>query len=69
MITIATGKMPYANIGFADLYVAVTMEESPNVPKGEFTPEFVDFISQCLKKDAIERWTAAQLLNHPFLQA
>jgi len=70
MITIATGTMPFANMdGFADLYVAVTMEESPNVPIGDFSPEFVDFISQCLKKDPTQRWTAAQLLNHPFLQA
>jgi len=70
MITIATGKMPFAIMkGFADLYVMVMMEESPNVPTKEFTAQFVDFISQSLKKDAQERWTAAQLLNHPFLHA
>jgi serine/threonine protein kinase len=31
------------------------------------SPQFLDFIDHCLQTDPSNRWTAEQLLNHPFI--
>src|SRR5688572_4739590 len=33
-----------------------------------YIADFEDFIVQCLKKDPKERWSAVQLLSHPFFK-
>lgn len=46
----------------------VVDEEVP-LPSGQdHSPEFVDLIRQCLKKDPYRRPTAEALMMHPFLQ-
>ncbi|EOA32938.1 hypothetical protein CARUB_v10016266mg [Capsella rubella] len=45
---------------------AVCFGEPPKAPE-ECSDELKSFIDCCLRKKASERWTASQLLNHPFL--
>ena len=41
-----------------------------NVPKisTKWPAEFQDFIDKCTEKNVSKRWTAKQLLDHPFLK-
>lgn len=43
------------------------MEPAPALPADTFGPELVDFVAQCLRKDARERPGVAALAQHPFL--
>ncbi|RYR56993.1 hypothetical protein Ahy_A05g022735 isoform B [Arachis hypogaea] len=51
---------------WATLMWAICFGERPSLPEGVST-EFRDFVECCLKKDSSQRWTAPQLLTHPFL--
>ena len=64
----AVGKCPMpVTSGFFDLVAAICDDPSPSLPAGEFPEDLRDFISKCLLKNPIERWTAARLLKHPFI--
>ncbi|GMH16088.1 hypothetical protein Nepgr_017929 [Nepenthes gracilis] len=63
------GKFPFdvAKPGdWASLMCAICMAPPPEAPPTA-SREFRDFISRCLQRDPARRWTAAQLLNHPFI--
>ncbi|VVA96671.1 unnamed protein product [Arabis nemorensis] len=70
MLEILVGYFPLVPQGqkpdLATLICAVCLEESPKAPE-ECSEEFKSFIDCCLRKKPSERWTASQLLNHPFL--
>ncbi|MED6139312.1 Mitogen-activated protein kinase kinase 9 [Stylosanthes scabra] len=51
---------------WATLMWAICFGERPSLPGG-VSAEFRDFVECCLKKESSERWTAPQLLTHPFL--
>ncbi|KAI5179620.1 hypothetical protein NEOKW01_0083 [Nematocida sp. AWRm80] len=34
----------------------------------ETSPELADFIKKCIQRDQTKRWTAKELLNHPFIK-
>ncbi|CAN7107712.1 unnamed protein product [Brassica rapa subsp. narinosa] len=51
---------------WATLMCAVCLGESPKAPE-ECSEELKSFVDCCLRKKPSERWTASQLLNHPFL--
>ena len=40
----------------------------PQLDKNIYSQDLIDFINQCLIKDTKKRPTAAQLMNHPFIQ-
>lgn len=67
MIELAILKFPYDSWGtpFQQLKQVVD-EESPQLPADRFSPEFVDFISQCLRKKPNERPAYTELMQHPF---
>lgn len=69
MIEISTGTFPYAAspTPFEQLK-QVVKDPPPKLPPGQFTPEYEDFIAQCLKKSVAERSTYRDLLSHPFLK-
>ena len=46
----------------------IVMQPPPSVPLGVFSPEFKDFVDQCLKKEPNERPDLIVLLNHLFLK-
>ncbi|XP_027122614.1 mitogen-activated protein kinase kinase 5-like [Coffea arabica] len=63
------GRFPFA-VGrqgdWATLMCAICMSDPPEVPQTA-SREFRDFIASCLQRDPAKRWTAAQLLRHPFI--
>uniref|UniRef100_A0A674NDV8 mitogen-activated protein kinase kinase n=1 Tax=Takifugu rubripes TaxID=31033 RepID=A0A674NDV8_TAKRU len=67
MIELAILKFPYESWGtpFQQLKQVVD-EPSPQLPADRFSPEFVDFISKCLRKKPNERPAYTELMEHPF---
>lgn len=65
----ATGGSPWPNLTNPAtlLYTIAFSGESPPVP-GFLSDQAKDFLKNCLRRDPRERWTAKQLLSHPFLQ-
>ncbi|KAF3647518.1 Mitogen-activated protein kinase kinase 5 [Capsicum annuum] len=63
------GRFPFA-VGrqgdWASLMCAICMSQPPEAPPTA-SREFRDFIACCLQRDPARRWTAGQLLRHPFI--
>ncbi|CAA0816146.1 Mitogen-activated protein kinase kinase 4 [Striga hermonthica] len=63
------GKFPFS-VGrqgdWASLMCAICMSQPPEAPAAA-SREFRDFIACCLQREPGRRWTAAQLLGHPFI--
>jgi len=49
------------------LLPCAVVEPVPRLSTGQFSAELVDFVAQCLQKDAARRPSASQLLLHPFV--
>ncbi|KAH7688177.1 Mitogen-activated protein kinase kinase protein [Dioscorea alata] len=65
------GYFPYgANLpskgDWASLIYAIRFSDPPQVP-ATASPELRDFIARCLQKEPRRRFTAVQLLQHPFI--
>lgn len=69
IIELATNEFPYSKwqTPFEQIK-QVVMEDPPKLPPGRFSPEFEDFIVQCLLKDFKVRPNYVQLLEHPFIK-
>ncbi|KAJ8557262.1 hypothetical protein K7X08_002887 [Anisodus acutangulus] len=69
IIEMATGGSPWTNVtnSASLLYRIVFSGQSPEIPKF-LSLEAKDFVSRCLRRDPRERWTAKELLKHPFLE-
>ncbi|CAN6327415.1 unnamed protein product [Urochloa humidicola] len=66
----ATGRAPWADLGLDDVVALVRLvgyTDAVPEPPAWMSAEAKDFLDKCLRRDAGERWTAAQLLEHPFL--
>ncbi|KAK9799825.1 hypothetical protein WJX73_006001 [Symbiochloris irregularis] len=68
----ALGRFPYAvKTGqapdFWQLMEKITNDGPLPMKLTESSSELRDFVTCCLRKNASERWTAAQLLQHPFI--
>ncbi|XP_076920700.1 mitogen-activated protein kinase kinase 5-like [Bidens hawaiensis] len=65
------GRFPFA-VGrqgdWASLMCAICMSKPPEAPVTA-SREFREFVSCCLQRDPARRWTAAQLLRHPFVNS
>ncbi|KAF8400378.1 hypothetical protein HHK36_013676 [Tetracentron sinense] len=63
------GRFPFA-VGrqgdWATLMCAICIAQPPEAPASA-SREFRNFIACCLQREPSRRWTAAQLLNHPFV--
>ncbi|KAL6330068.1 hypothetical protein AAG906_039986 [Vitis piasezkii] len=68
IIEMATGGAPWPNVAnaVAALYRIGFSEELPWIPSF-LSDQAKDFLSKCLRRDPKERWTASQLLKHPFV--
>lgn len=67
-IELAMGEFPYAtwDTPFEQLK-QVVKDDPPRLKPGSFSPEFEDFIIQCLQKDYKKRPNYVLLLKHPFI--
>uniref|UniRef100_A0A8C7GL72 mitogen-activated protein kinase kinase n=1 Tax=Oncorhynchus kisutch TaxID=8019 RepID=A0A8C7GL72_ONCKI len=67
MIELAILRFPYDSWGTPFQQLKQVVEEpSPQLPADQFSPEFVDFTSLCLKKNSKERPNYPELMQHPF---
>ncbi|KAL5229419.1 hypothetical protein ABZP36_028195 [Zizania latifolia] len=68
IIEMATGSAPWSDMDdvLAAVYRIGYMDAVPEVP-GWLSAEAKDFLGRCLTRRPIDRCTAAQLLEHPFL--
>lgn len=67
MIELAILRFPYDSWGTPFQQLKQVVEEpSPQLPPDKFSPEFVDFTSQCLRKNSKERPNYTELMQHPF---
>ncbi|XP_024980027.1 mitogen-activated protein kinase kinase 6-like [Cynara cardunculus var. scolymus] len=53
---------------FYELLEAIVSKPPPTAPPDQFSPEFCSFVSACIQKDPINRSSALELLNHPFIK-
>ncbi|KAM1378089.1 hypothetical protein ACFX13_040230 [Malus domestica] len=64
------GHFPFLPPGqrpdWATLMCAICFGEPPTLPEG-VSEEFRSFMECCLQKESGKRWSAAQLLTHPFV--
>ncbi|XP_009796297.1 mitogen-activated protein kinase kinase kinase 18-like [Nicotiana sylvestris] len=69
IIEMATGGSPWTNVtnSASLLYKIAFSGQSPEIPKF-LSLQAKDFLSKCFRRDQKERWTAKQLLKHPFLE-
>ncbi|KAJ4717562.1 Pkinase domain-containing protein [Melia azedarach] len=69
VIEMATGKYPWgdniSNPVAAVLKIACS-NEKPQFPS-HFSKEGLDFLAKCLERNPKRRWSAGELLNHPFI--
>lgn len=68
VIEMATGRPPWPDVAdpVAALHRAGFTGDVPDCP-GWLSADARDFVGKCLKRDPKERWTAEQLLRHPFV--
>ncbi|KAI4334129.1 hypothetical protein L6164_018859 [Bauhinia variegata] len=69
VIEMATGASPWPNVvdPVSVLYRIAYSGETPEIP-GFLSEQGKDFLGKCLKRNPKDRWTATQLLKHPFLE-
>lgn len=51
---------------WATLMCVICFGESPSLPEN-VSEDFRSFIECCLQKESSKRWTASELLSHPFV--
>nr|CAD1839182.1 unnamed protein product [Ananas comosus var. bracteatus] len=68
VIEMATGGVPWPDLydPIAALHHIAFSSDVPEFPRW-MSEEGKDFLSRCLRRDPEERWTAEQLLQHPFV--
>lgn len=69
LIEMATGRPPWASdisTPEAALMKIASSNETPRFPK-QFSEEGLDFLRRCFQRDLKRRWTAEELLDHPFI--
>jgi serine/threonine-protein kinase OSR1/STK39 len=68
-IELATGSAPYATLGQLEIVQRILKAPPPQLPRNEnFSQEFRDFVKSCMNFNAVRRPSAAELLQHSFIE-
>ncbi|PIA15493.1 MAP kinase [Coemansia reversa NRRL 1564] len=70
IIEAATGRFPYENIGFTNVFDqinAIVNGDTPKLPSSRYSEAACDFVASCLNKDSSSRPNYQKLLDHPWL--
>lgn len=62
------GRNVANSLAIFELLECIVNDPPPALPTKHFSPEFVEFVDICLKKDPIARGDLKTLLNHKFIQ-
>merc|ERR1719209_844478 len=63
------GEPPYLKEAPLRALWLITQEGKPRIEgRDQMSPEFQDFLDKCLEVDVEKRWSAEQLMTHPFLR-
>jgi hypothetical protein len=69
LMEMAEGEPPYMDHPpLRALFLITTKGIPPLKEANKWSPEMQDFLAKCLTKDPVERPTAEEMLNHPFLK-
>jgi len=68
VVEMASGRPPFRNSSnpLVAMYRIACTETLPEIPLS-LSPQGRDFLDKCFRRDRSQRWTSAQLLDHPFL--
>lgn len=67
VIEAATGRCPWGNAGRVGVIDIGFESVVPEFPASGLSKLGRDFLDKCLRREAKERWTAEELLGHPFV--
>jgi len=68
-IELVDGDPPYMDESPVRALFLITQNPPPTVKDPSIiSPEFADFLSKCLQKEPDQRWSCAELLDHPFMK-
>lgn len=67
VLELVTGQPPYYNQPAMAAMFRIVADSHPPLPPN-ISPDLADFLLQCWRKDPLERPTAKQLLEHPWLR-
>ncbi len=62
------GEPPYMDFLPSKAMSFITTRGIPPLQEGDYSPELLDFVEQCLSRDSDARPSAEELLAHPFLK-
>jgi len=66
----ATGQYPFhEHSNCIEMAQTILEADVPKLPRGQFSPELIDFCAQCLHRDPDKRLPAEVLLGAPWLEA
>ncbi|KJE94951.1 mitogen-activated protein kinase kinase 4 [Capsaspora owczarzaki ATCC 30864] len=69
LVELATAKYPYPpDASIFGILRHIVDGPAPSVPEGQFSPEFVAFLSKCLQKDHEKRANYVELLQTDFIK-
>ena len=68
VIEMAESKNPFAKLTSLQVMNRVMNMPPPSLSSSEWSSDLVDFVKQCLVKDANERSSVEALLKHPFVK-
>ncbi|KAL7745529.1 hypothetical protein ACLKA6_015520 [Drosophila palustris] len=66
-IELAERKPPYFNMNAMSALYHIAQNESPTLPKNDWSDTFCNFVDLCLKKMPAERPSSAKLLQHAYV--
>ena len=65
-IELVYGEPPNINQSHGQVLTKIVHNDSPKI-QAKWSEEFQDFVAKCLDKNVDSRWTAAMLIEHPFM--